>query len=126
MAPSSSRAAAQDPPFIRLLKQGKAEDLCNGREGLRSLELLMELLIGAYRSARDGRTVHLPLEPDFSFVRLGWCPGQSRQGRRKPWLCAIDRQARLSHKRVVKRFVRWRWRRRVSWTTQRPRLCCCG
>jgi len=38
--------------------QGKAEALCDGREGLRSLELL----IGAYRSARDGRTVHLPLE----------------------------------------------------------------
>ncbi|CRY91248.1 Predicted oxidoreductase [Synechococcus sp. WH 8103] len=38
--------------------QGKGEALCDGREGLRSLELL----IGAYRSARDGRTVHLPLE----------------------------------------------------------------
>jgi UDP-N-acetyl-2-amino-2-deoxyglucuronate dehydrogenase len=38
--------------------QGQAEALCDGREGLRSLELL----IGAYRSARDGRTVHLPLE----------------------------------------------------------------
>ena len=31
--------------------QGKAEALCDGREGLRSLELL----IGAYRSARDKR-----------------------------------------------------------------------
>ena len=38
--------------------QGKADALCDGREGLRSLELL----IGAYRAARDGRTVHLPLE----------------------------------------------------------------
>jgi UDP-N-acetyl-2-amino-2-deoxyglucuronate dehydrogenase len=38
--------------------QGKSEALCDGREGLRSLELL----IGAYRSARDGGTVHLPLE----------------------------------------------------------------
>ena len=38
--------------------QGKAVALCDGREGLRSLELL----IGAYRSARDGRTVHLPLD----------------------------------------------------------------
>jgi UDP-N-acetyl-2-amino-2-deoxyglucuronate dehydrogenase len=38
--------------------QGESEALCDGREGLRSLELL----IGAYRSARDGRTVHLPLE----------------------------------------------------------------
>ena len=38
--------------------QGKAEALCDGREGLHSLELL----IGAYRSARDGKTVHLPLE----------------------------------------------------------------
>ena len=38
--------------------QGKAEALCDGREGLRSLELL----IGAYRSARYGRSVHLPLE----------------------------------------------------------------
>lgn len=38
--------------------QGKTKALCDGREGLRSLELL----IGAYLSARDGRTVHLPLE----------------------------------------------------------------
>ena len=38
--------------------QGKAEAQCDGREGLKSLELL----IGAYRSARDGRVVHLPLE----------------------------------------------------------------
>ena len=38
--------------------QGKEEALCDGREGLRSLELL----IGAYRSARDGSTVHLPME----------------------------------------------------------------
>ena len=38
--------------------QGQADALCDGREGLRSLELL----IGAYRSARDERTVHLPLE----------------------------------------------------------------
>ena len=37
--------------------QGKDEALCDGREGLRSLELL----ISAYRSARDGCTVHLPL-----------------------------------------------------------------
>jgi UDP-N-acetyl-2-amino-2-deoxyglucuronate dehydrogenase len=38
--------------------QGKAEALCDGREGLRSLELL----IAAYLSARDDRIVHLPLE----------------------------------------------------------------
>lgn len=38
--------------------QGKAEALCDGRDGLRSLELL----ISAYRSAEDERTVHLPLE----------------------------------------------------------------
>ena len=38
--------------------QGKAQALCDGREGLRSLELL----IGAYRSARDSSTVHLPLD----------------------------------------------------------------
>jgi UDP-N-acetyl-2-amino-2-deoxyglucuronate dehydrogenase len=38
--------------------KGKAAALCDGREGLRSLELL----IGAYRSARDGNTVHLPLD----------------------------------------------------------------
>lgn len=35
-----------------------AVPICDGREGLRSLELL----IGAYRSARDGNVVHLPLE----------------------------------------------------------------
>jgi UDP-N-acetyl-2-amino-2-deoxyglucuronate dehydrogenase len=49
------------PPYYSNLLdalQGKADALCDGREGLRSLELI----IGAYRSARDGRTVHLPLE----------------------------------------------------------------
>ena len=49
------------PPYYSNLLdalQGKADSLCDGREGLRSLELL----IGAYRSARDGHTVHLPLE----------------------------------------------------------------
>jgi UDP-N-acetyl-2-amino-2-deoxyglucuronate dehydrogenase len=48
------------PYYANLLDalQGEAEALCDGREGLRSLELL----IGAYRSARDGQTVHLPLE----------------------------------------------------------------
>lgn len=38
--------------------EGNAKALCDGREGLRSLELL----IGAYRSAKDGKTVHLPLD----------------------------------------------------------------
>ncbi|MCP9788993.1 Gfo/Idh/MocA family oxidoreductase [Cyanobium sp. Maggiore-St4-Cus] len=38
--------------------QGKGEAQCDGREGLRSLELLS----GTYRAARDGCTVHLPLE----------------------------------------------------------------
>lgn len=38
--------------------QGKEEPLVDGRDGLTSLELL----IAAYRSARDGQTVHLPLE----------------------------------------------------------------
>ena len=38
--------------------QGEAEAETDGREGLRSLELL----IAAYLSARDGRTVPLPLE----------------------------------------------------------------
>jgi UDP-N-acetyl-2-amino-2-deoxyglucuronate dehydrogenase len=38
--------------------QGKASPLVDGREGLTSLELL----IAAYRAARDDVTVHLPLE----------------------------------------------------------------
>lgn len=38
--------------------QGTAEPETDGREGLTSLELLT----AAYRSARDGKTVHLPLE----------------------------------------------------------------
>jgi UDP-N-acetyl-2-amino-2-deoxyglucuronate dehydrogenase len=38
--------------------QGLEKPLVDGREGLTSLELL----IAAYRSARDGTTVHLPLE----------------------------------------------------------------
>jgi UDP-N-acetyl-2-amino-2-deoxyglucuronate dehydrogenase len=49
------------PPFYANVLdalQGQADALCDGREGLRSLELL----IGAYRSARDGRTVSMPLE----------------------------------------------------------------
>jgi UDP-N-acetyl-2-amino-2-deoxyglucuronate dehydrogenase len=38
--------------------RGEAEPETDGREGLGSLEVL----IAAYRSARDGRTVSLPLE----------------------------------------------------------------
>ena len=38
--------------------RGKAEQETDGREGLRSLEVL----IAAYLSARDGKTVSLPLE----------------------------------------------------------------
>ena len=38
--------------------QGKAEALCDGQQGLLSLELLS----AAYLSARDGATVHLPLD----------------------------------------------------------------
>jgi UDP-N-acetyl-2-amino-2-deoxyglucuronate dehydrogenase len=38
--------------------RGEAEPETDGREGLRSLELL----VGIYRSARDGRTVSLPLD----------------------------------------------------------------
>ena len=37
---------------------GKEEAMCNGREGLKSLEIL----IAAYRSSRDGKTIHLPLK----------------------------------------------------------------
>ena len=39
--------------------EGKAEALCDGRQGLLSLELLT----AAYRSARQGHTIHLPLNP---------------------------------------------------------------
>jgi UDP-N-acetyl-2-amino-2-deoxyglucuronate dehydrogenase len=42
---------------IRTLR-GEAEPETDGREGLRSLELL----VAAYRSARDGVKVSLPLE----------------------------------------------------------------
>ena len=38
--------------------QGKDNPICDGREGLKSLELL----IGAYRSAREGKSIELPLE----------------------------------------------------------------
>ena len=38
--------------------RGKAEPEADGREGLKSLEML----IAAYRSARDGKTISLPLE----------------------------------------------------------------
>ena len=48
------------PYYVNMLDalQGNAEALCDGKEGLLSLELLT----AAYRSAKDGRTVHLPLE----------------------------------------------------------------
>jgi UDP-N-acetyl-2-amino-2-deoxyglucuronate dehydrogenase len=42
---------------VDVLKHGHEPDT-DGREGLKSLELL----IAAYRSARDGKTVSLPLE----------------------------------------------------------------
>jgi len=38
--------------------RGEAEPETDGREGLKSLEIL----IAAYLSARDGRTISLPLE----------------------------------------------------------------
>ena len=38
--------------------RGEAEPATDGREGLKSLELL----VAAYLSARDGRTIALPLE----------------------------------------------------------------
>ena len=38
--------------------QGKPADITDGRSGLQALELL----VAAYRSARDDKTVHLPLE----------------------------------------------------------------
>ena len=38
--------------------RGNAEPETDGREGLKSLELL----IAAYQSARDGKTISLPLE----------------------------------------------------------------
>ena len=37
---------------------GEEEAMCDGREGLKSLEIL----IAAYRSSRDGKTIHLPLK----------------------------------------------------------------
>ncbi len=37
--------------------EGKCEPLCDGREGLKSLEIL----IGAYRSAQKSRPIHFPL-----------------------------------------------------------------
>ena len=43
--------------MIKVLK-GKSKPICNGRDGLKSLELL----IAAYRSSRNGQTVYLPLE----------------------------------------------------------------
>jgi UDP-N-acetyl-2-amino-2-deoxyglucuronate dehydrogenase len=49
------------PPFYANMLdtlQGTGDALCDGREGLRSLELL----IASYRSARDGREAKLPLD----------------------------------------------------------------
>ena len=57
---SSVYGFGHPPYYANMLDvlQGKANALCDGQEGLRSLELL----IGAYRSARDNRTVQLPLD----------------------------------------------------------------
>ncbi|MEB3167477.1 MAG: Gfo/Idh/MocA family oxidoreductase [Synechococcaceae cyanobacterium] len=58
--PSSVYGFGHPPYYANVLAalRGEGEALCDGREGLRSLELL----IGAYRSARDGVTTHLPLD----------------------------------------------------------------
>tara|TARA_B100000674_G_C37911728_1_gene948915 strand:+ start:257 stop:1366 length:1110 start_codon:yes stop_codon:yes gene_type:complete len=57
---SSVYGFGHPPYYTNMLDvlQGNAKALCDGSEGLRSLELL----ISAYRSAKEGRTVHLPLE----------------------------------------------------------------
>ena len=57
---SSVYGFGHPPYYANILDalQGEAEALCDGREGLKSLELL----IGAYRSARNGSTTHFPLE----------------------------------------------------------------
>jgi UDP-N-acetyl-2-amino-2-deoxyglucuronate dehydrogenase len=58
--PSSVYGFGHPPYYANVLAalQGTGEALCDGREGLRSLELL----IAAYRSARDGVITHLPLD----------------------------------------------------------------
>ena len=43
---------------VRVVARGETEAETDGREGLRSLELLIAL----YKSARDGRRINLPLE----------------------------------------------------------------
>ena len=49
-------AGTVDPVWSRL--RGEAEAETDGREGLKSLEVL----VAAYRSARDGKRIALPLE----------------------------------------------------------------
>jgi len=57
-APCATRFVATDfAAGLRTLR-GEAEAETDGREGLRSLELLIAL----YKSARDGRRINLPLE----------------------------------------------------------------
>lgn len=58
--PSSVYGFGHPPYYANVLAalQGTGDALCDGREGLRSLELL----IAAYRSARDGVITHLPLD----------------------------------------------------------------
>jgi UDP-N-acetyl-2-amino-2-deoxyglucuronate dehydrogenase len=58
--PSSVYGFGHPPYYTNVLAalQGTGDALCDGREGLRSLELL----IAAYRSARDGVIAHLPLD----------------------------------------------------------------
>jgi len=48
------------PYYVNLIDtlEGKDSPLCDGREGLKSLEILS----GAYRSAQNSKTIHLPLD----------------------------------------------------------------
>ena len=52
-----------DPYYKNMLDclQGKGEAICNGREGLKSLELI----IAAYKSAKKGETIKVPLKHKF-------------------------------------------------------------
>ena len=57
---SSVYGFGHPPYYANLLDtlEGKAKPMCNGMQGLRSLELI----IGAYRSAKEEKIVHFPLD----------------------------------------------------------------
>ena len=87
---------------IRSLREASAPEI-DGREGLKSLELL----IAMYLSARDGRRINLPLgllRHGYQHPSLGHRRRRRGAGRRLPRLALRARQRRRAHRHAAARF----------------------